>query len=104
MSKINKIFQISILKTLRINFHYFPIKTAIRLPILLSRKVNIRCMRGQVILNCPVKTGIFRFGFDTLGIVDYKHERSVWEHNGTIELRGFTSFGPSSKLVVLGGG
>lgn len=100
----NKIFQISLFKSLRLNLHYFPLKTAIKLPVLLSRKVNIRKLKGTVKINCPIKTGLLRFGFDSLGIVDYNHNYAVWENNGVLELNGTANFGAATKLIILGGG
>lgn len=100
----NKIFQISIFKSLWLNMHYFPLKTAIKLPILLSRRVNIRKLKGSVIIKCPVKTGLLRFGFDSLGIVDYKHNNAVWENNGVLELNGIANIGAATKLIISGGG
>lgn len=34
------------LKTIRVNFHYFPIKQAVKLPILVARRVVLQQLRG----------------------------------------------------------
>ena len=39
--------EISLIKTLRFNFHYFKFKDAIRLPVIVSRHVLINNLRGR---------------------------------------------------------
>lgn len=103
-SVIKLLAHTSILKTLRVNFHYLKFRDAIKLPILISRATRLRILNGDVRFNCPIHTGIIRFGYDTLGLVDYGRQRAIWENNGSVVFNGRASFGAASRLVVIGGG
>ena len=80
----------SIPNTIYFNFHYFPLKIAMRLPVIVSSKTKLAQMGGQIILNCdePPKTGMIRIGFGNIGIFDYNFSRTIWENNGCIVFSG----------------
>lgn len=100
---LKQIFNISLTKTLRMNFYYLPFREAIKIPIIVSRKVKIRLLKGAVNFNCRIETGLVKIGFDTLGTIDYKHNRAIWENDGTITFNGPVRIGASTKLVLLKG-
>lgn len=102
-SPLANLKDISILKTLRVNFTYLSPKDAMKLPILISRQTRLRKVKGRVIFHCPLRSGLVKFGFDTLGLVDYGRDRAVWEVDGTVEFNGAVRFGAATKLIVLGG-
>lgn len=89
-------------KTLRFNFYYLPFKAAIKFPILVSKKVFIRNLGGKIEIGCKIKPGLLKIGFDSLGIVDYKNERVVWDVSGKIKLSGNADFGAATKIGVRG--
>ncbi len=95
---------ISLLKTLYVNFHYLPVEQAIKLPIWISRKTNLRKVGGKVSITGPITTGMILFGFDSLGFVDYRYSRAVWNVAGEIMFEGKCNFGCGTKFVVSGGG
>ncbi len=75
-------YDISILKTVFFNFHYFPIATAIKLPIILYKNVRIKKTKGQIILDyLPIKTGMVQIGLRNYGF-QLKHDLTIWEQNG----------------------
>ena len=80
----------SIPNTIYFNFHYFPLKIAMRLPVIVSSKTKLVQMGGQIILNCDEtpKTGMIRIGFGNIGIFDYNFSRTIWENNGCIVFSG----------------
>lgn len=43
---IKEFVSVNRLKTLRMNFHYFPFRTAYRLPIMIYKNVNISKLGG----------------------------------------------------------
>lgn len=47
---IKEFVSVNILKTLRMNFHYFPLRTACRLPIMVYKNVNISKLGGELLL------------------------------------------------------
>lgn len=65
MNSIHKLITIllSIPNTLRFNFHYFPIKDAMSLPVLVSNKVTLEKMGPRGSFECPNKFGTVRMGF-----------------------------------------
>lgn len=54
---------LSIPKTIYFNFHYFPIKTAIVFPVIISRKIKLKSLDGEIILPNYISTGIIKIGF-----------------------------------------
>lgn len=102
-SKLKKLFDLSLLKTLRINLHYFSLRDAVRFPILVSRCVKLRIVKGNVRFDCPVTTGLVKIGFDTLGLADPRYDRAIWEVQGDVTFKGRADFGAGSKIIVMGG-
>lgn len=102
MNKILK-FLISTdwLKTIRINMHYFPLRDAIKLPILIGKRTAINKMKGEIIFECPIKTGLLKIGYKYMGMQDHSYERAIWEVEGTIRIKGKVSFGKACKISVL---
>lgn len=92
--------QISILKTLFFNFKYFPIKYAIRFPVILSKRVFLREISGTLIIKCEIKPALIRIGFNNVGIFDEKRSRTIWQVSGTVTFEGRTNFGHGSKISV----
>lgn len=101
---IKLFFEISIWKTIRINFRYLPPPQAFRLPILINRHTQIRNLKGKLIIESPIKTGMIKFGMDSLGIYDNKRSRSIWEVRGNIVFKGWAYFGNGSKISVMDSG
>jgi len=92
----------SIPKTLRFNLHYFPLKTALRLPVVVSHRTYLRELHGKVVLPEQVKTAMVKIGFGDVGHYDRKRSRSIWQVSGTVSFGGKTSIGHGSKLSVRG--
>jgi acetyltransferase-like isoleucine patch superfamily enzyme len=88
MNKAIKLLTRLNLKTIVFNFRYFPFKTAVKLPVLISGNVYLYKTKGKVILSEPVRTGMVQIGFGKVGIADFKRSRAVWEVNGTVEFKG----------------
>lgn len=101
--RIKTIFSIGIVNTIRINFYYLPFSKAIKFPILVSRQVKIRRLKGKLKITDPIKPAIIKFGFDTLGTVDYGHNRAIWEVYGDIVFQGKATLGAATRFVVLPG-
>lgn len=89
---------LSLPKTIWFNFHYLPIKQAVKLPIF-CYKVRFRKMRGKVcILADHIRTGMIALGQDLVGI--YPDSGVMWENAGTVIFRGTTRFGNSCAVCV----
>lgn len=105
MKAIIKLFlEVSLWKTLRVNFRYFPTPQAIKCPILVSRHTRIRDLKGQLKIESPIKTGMIRIGMDAVGIFDNKKSKAIWEVRGNIIFKGRAFFGNGSKISVMDSG
>ena len=89
-------------KTLRFNLHYFPLKIAWKLPVVVSYRVLLRALEGKVILPDNVTTAMIKIGFGDVGHYDRKRLRSIWQVTGTVTFLGKASIGHGSKLSVRG--
>lgn len=99
----------SLLSTVYFNFHYFPWRQAVHLPVLLYKPRLLRC-RGKVKLDVDVvRMGMVILGKDTVSL--YPNSGLVWECDGEVVFTGICYIGNSSALsvsktghVVFGGG
>lgn len=90
---------LSLPKSIYFNLKYFPILTALKLPILISYRTKLASMKGRVVLG-KIKTGIVKFGFGYVGIFDKNNSRSIWENSGIVHFNGKASIGHGSKLSI----
>ena len=93
---------LSLPKTLRFNLHYFPLKTALRLPVFVSHRTFLRELHGKIMLPEKVNTAMIKIGFGDVGHYDRKRSRSIWQVSGTVAFGGKASIGHGSKLSVRG--
>jgi acetyltransferase-like isoleucine patch superfamily enzyme len=92
---------LSLPKTFIFNFRYFPFKTALKFPVLISHRVLLRKMAGSIELG-RIKTGIVKIGFGNLPLFDCKRERSVLFIDGKIIFKGSADFGPGCRVGIYG--
>lgn len=92
----------SIPKTLRFNLHYFPLKTALKLPVIVSHRTYLRELHGKVTLPEKVETAMVKIGFGDVGHYDRKRSRTIWQVSGTVGFGGKASIGHGSKISVRG--
>ena len=97
---IKFIRETSILKTLYINLKYCSFMSAIKLPILIRRHTKLLKTNGKIIFDCPIKTGLIRYGSSLLGSRDIKYSRAIWEVNGTLIVKGAITIGQGSKICI----
>ena len=88
----------SIPKTLRFNLHYFPLKTALKLPVVVSHRTYLRELHGKVELPEKVERAMIKIGFGDVGHYDRKRSRGIWQ----VSFGGKASIGHGSKLSVRG--
>ncbi len=92
----------SIPKTLRFNLHYFPLKKALKLPVVVSHRTYLRELHGKVELPEKVETAMVKIGFGDVGHYDRKRSRGIWQVSGTVSFGGKASIGHGSKISVRG--
>ena len=103
MTGIRKLylFVLGLPKTVVFNFKYFPFEQAIRLPVLVSHRVWLMDLSGQVTLD-DHRTGAVRIGFGEIGIFDQHRSRTIWQVSGKVQFRGTAHIGHGSKISVTG--
>ena len=92
----------SIPETLRFNLHYFPLKTALKLPVFVSHRTFLRELHGKVVLPTDVQTAMVKIGFGDVGHYDRKRSRTIWQVSGTVKFVGKAGIGHGSKVSVRG--
>ena len=76
------VYKIAVLKTLYFNLHYFPVKVALRLPVLLHRGVKLKALKGSIELKCDkIKPGLVHIGRTVYGFHTRFHQ-TIWEQKG----------------------
>jgi hypothetical protein len=85
---------LSIFKTLYFNFHYFPFRDAIRLPVFLYKGVKLKSTKGTIELDfSPIEPGRVQIGKAKYGF-QTKHDHTIWEQGGgTVVFGQGVSFG-----------
>ena len=99
-SAIKLLKKVNLWKTFYFNFHYFPFKTAIRMPIFIYWRSELYKMKGRIVIDAPVSTGMVKFGPHGLGTQDLLYSRTMWEVSGTLCIKGKASIGRGSKISV----
>lgn len=91
----------TILKSLILNIRLFPIKTAIKFPIICSPFVKIKSLKGKIIIDTKnIKRGMIRIGLGNIGIFDQFFSRSILEIKGKVIFKGDAYIGQGSKISV----
>lgn len=99
-SLLKKITEVNPWKTLYFNFHYFPFRTAIHLPVFIYWRTKIHKMRGSITIDSPISIGMIRIGPHGIGTQDMLFSRTIWELNGNLTFKGDASIGRGSKISV----
>lgn len=74
-------------KTLIFNTYYFGI-AGLKIPVLLSYKVKLKKLRGQVVIDAPLKSAMIKLGFTTSEMFDNSKESFLWINDGVVTFKG----------------
>jgi len=88
-------------KTIYFNLKYFPFKVAIKLPVLIGRKVFLSRMNGRVIINGPISTGLIQIGYGKVCITDFKRSRAILEIDGDLIFNGRAFIMQGCKINIM---
>lgn len=97
---VNQLCKVDWVKTVYFNLKYFPLKTAVKLPVLIYHRTALHLMKGKIVLNLPPKTGMVRIGVHGLGTQDIKYSRTMWEVSGTLVINGKACIGRGCRISV----
>ena len=88
-------------RSIPINFKLFPFRIACRLPLIISPFVQIKSLKGKMIIeDCNIKPGMIRIGFGNVGIFDNVLSRTIIQLDGKIIFCGKASIGHGSRISV----
>lgn len=88
MGQVLKLLQRVNMKSIIFNFKYFPFKTAIKLPVLISRNIYLHKMEGRIIINAPIRTALIQIGYGQVCVSDFRKSRGIWEVYGDVIFNG----------------
>ncbi len=92
------------LKTIIFNLRYLPFRVAIKFPIFVGKKVRIVKLKGELIIDAPIKPGMIRIGHGFVGIFDKRSTYALWCNHGTIIFKGEALIKFGAKINVDKGG
>lgn len=101
ISFLRKGFSISIINTVRMNFHYFGLRGVFNPHILAGKKIKFLKLGGEII-HCNRKKGLITIGLSSCGIVDNKYQRVVWQNSGKIIFHGRCDISAGTHIVNSG--
>ena len=88
----------SIFCTLYFNFHYLPVRQAVKLPILLYKPKLIKC-KGKIRIDGEIKTGMILLGKNRVSI--FPNNGIAFEnHGGVIVFKGKCDIGNNSAISI----
>ena len=93
--------EVSIWKTLVFNFHYLPMLSAFKLPILIFNNVKLAALKGKVVLDSAlVKTGMVYIGKKYYGF-QKSTDTTIWEQRGgVVRFQNNVVFGQGSFVYI----
>lgn len=70
------------------------------MPIFICWRSELYKMKGKIIIDAPISTGMVKFGTHGLGTQDLLYSRTMWEVGGTLVVKGKASIGRGSKISI----
>ena len=90
----------SIPNTLRFNFKYFRFRDAIKLPVNVYHRVELKCLEGEVIINSDIKFDMISIGFPFEAEFPDRTTGSLWNVRGKVIFNGPAYINFGSSIVV----
>lgn len=103
LNKIYRLFQVLRninIKTLIFNFHYFPLKEAIRVPVYVDKNVVFNNLKGEIIILGKKSPGTVKLGHGKLGIMDNSNTKTIWDVRGKVILGNSVIMSRGSRISV----
>ena len=97
---INRIVQVSVIKTLYFNFHYLPISQALHIPIIIYKRTKLSKIKGEVLIKSEPKFGLIKIGHYAVGTLDMKYNRTIWQNEGKVIFDGIAHIGSGTKIGI----
>jgi acetyltransferase-like isoleucine patch superfamily enzyme len=91
---------LSLPKTLWFNGRYLGWAAVWRTPVVVSHRVILKKMAGQIIVPQPWHRAMIRIGFGDVAVFDRKRSRSIWHNQGLIVFSGSAILNHGSRISV----
>lgn len=97
MISLANLLKISIIKTIRLNLHYFGF-SGIKMPIVVCKNFKLKVLRGRVHFSCKIEPGIVVLGSRNIDIGNTG--RGIWrlENDSEVNFKGRASFAAGSVI------
>ena len=99
LQKIGQLLSVNWIRTIYFNFSVFPAKKALTFPVLLYGRFSIHALKGEVVIDGPVRMGMIKVGQVSVGIFD-KKARTVLNIYGKLVFKGTANIGGASAISV----
>ena len=96
--KLKYYFQINWLKSFCFNFKMLPFKDAVKLPVVIFFRTQIRSLRGKVNITSPVSHAMIKIG--RCEVSHFQTRSTILSIDGTVNFSGKASLGRGSALEV----
>ena len=93
------IWRLNIVKTLYINFRKLPFLQAIHIPVYVYGGLQIDSLKGEIIINHPIKSGMIKIGYDVDG-VPYSCLKPRLIIRGKLHFDGYSLIGKGSVITI----
>ena len=95
---------LSMPNTLKINFKYFKLSDAIKLPIKVNKNVILKNLKGNVMIDGKITRSMIKIGYGNVDIFDKNRSKSILKINGDVIFKGSAVIGHGVKINVNSGG
>ena len=96
--RFGELRKVGIINTLRFNWRYFKWRGVIKPKVLCSRNVIFENLGGKVSIENPTLGGV-KIGFGSVGIIDEKREKTIWENCGNVCFRAHARLDVGTRIV-----
>lgn len=97
--------KINILQTILTNLRLFPLKIAVKLPILIGKHSYIRLPKGSIQIDGEIRSGMIQFGFGgSPDLLKYESNKNVFivQNGGKVVFKGRAHFSAHANILALG--
>lgn len=88
------------LKSIYFNLKYFPFSKAFFLPVRIHQKCSLVKLKGSLLIEGEITSGMIQIGYGEVGIFDKAKEHSVWNVRGKIIFKGKCFLGTGIRLNI----
>lgn len=97
---LRTVLKLNIIATLRVNFSLLSLREAIKFPVYVYGKTFIHSLKGKIVFNSPIHSGMLRLGFKYVDLHPLSFTSNVLWIDGTVKCCGVVLFAGGVNLLV----